>query len=64
MKLPFVTQLIQTKVVYIWSSLLQLTVESCDLSQPEKVAEQMYKMKTLLSPRTILSENTLQTQTL
>ena len=24
------------KVVYIWSSLLQLTVESCDLSQAEK----------------------------
>ena len=37
LKLPFVTQLIQTKVVYIWCSLLQLTVESRDLPQAEKV---------------------------
>ena len=43
-------------MVYIWSSLLQLTVESRDLSQAEKKftklqAEQIHKMSTIFTQK-------------
>ena len=47
---------ITSQVVYIWSSLLQLTVESRDLSQAEKKftklqAEQIHKMSTIFTQK-------------